>query len=200
MSARIHRKTRHLARDRARQWIEQREGVDRIVEQLHAHRFALGFRREDVDDVAADTVGALCQIELVAGVLHLRQAPQQLALVDSITAHQVQDHRQIGLWIAEAVDRGNRGDNDGVRTLEQRLGCREPHLLDVLVYRGVLLDKGIRGWDVRLRLVVVVVGDEVLHRIMWKELAELAVELGGEGFVVGEDHRGALYALDDTRN
>src|SRR3569623_228168 len=33
---------------------------------------------------------------------------------------------------------------------------------------------------------------------MWKELAEFAVELGGQRLVVGKDHRGALHLLDDA--
>ena len=44
--------------------------------------------------------------------------------------------------------------------------------------------------DVRLGLVVVVVRDEVLDRVLGEELPQLAVELGGQGLVVGEDQRG----------
>ena len=51
--------------------------------------------------------------------------------------------RQIRLRIAEAVDRRHRRDDDRVAALEQRLGRRQAHLLDVLVDRGVLLDVGV---------------------------------------------------------
>ena len=36
-------------------------------------------------------------------------------------------------------------------------------------------------------MVVVVVGHEILHRVLGEKLFELAVELGREGFVVGYD-------------
>jgi len=51
--------------------------------------------------------------------------------------------------------------------------------------------------DIGLGLVVVVVGDEVLDRVLGEELLELAVELGGQGLVVGDDQGRALDALDD---
>ena len=76
-----------------------------------------------------------------------------------------------------------------VRPLEQRLRGREAHLLHVLVDRGVLLDVGVGRGDVRLGLVVVVVGDEVLDRVAGEEFAHLAVELGREG-LVGREHQG----------
>ena len=56
------------------------------------------------------------------------------------------------------------------------------------------LDVGVGARDVGLGLVVVVVGDEVLDRVVGEEALELAVELGGERLVGREDERGALGA------
>ena len=61
------------------------------------------------------------------------------------------------------------------------------HLVDLVVDGGVLLDVGVGRGDVGLGLVVVVVGDEVLDGVVGEELLELAVELGRQGLVVGED-------------
>ncbi len=99
---------RHLARDRAGERIEQRQRVDGVVEQLDTDRFPLGLRREDVDDVAANTIRTLREIHLVARVLHVREPAEQLALIHLVAAHEVQHHRVIGARIAEAVDRGAR--------------------------------------------------------------------------------------------
>ena len=51
--------------------------------------------------------------------------------------------------------------------------------------------------DIGLRLVVVVVGDKVLHRIVGKKLLELGAQLGGQGLVVGQHQSGPLDLLDD---
>ena len=54
--------------------------------------------------------------------------------------------------------------------LEQGPGRRVAHAVDLLVDERVLLDVGVRGRDVGLWLVVVVVADEVLDRVVWEEL------------------------------
>jgi hypothetical protein len=82
--------------------------------------------------------------------------------------------------------------------LQQRLGRRQPHLLDVLVDRAVLVDEGVRRGDVGLGLVVVVVADEVLDRVVREEGLELAVQLRRQG-LVGRHHQGRLlHVLDDV--
>ena len=198
MGAGVDGEPRHLAGDRPGERIEQRDRIDAVIEQLDPHRLALGLGGKDVDDVPAHAVGALGEIQLVARVLHVGKAAQELALLEAVPALQVQHHGEVGLRIAQAVDRGHGRDDDRIRAFEQRLGRREAHLLDVLIHRGVLLDVGVRGGDVGLRLIVVVVGDEVLERVVRKELAELPVQLRREGLVMRQNHGGALHALDHT--
>jgi hypothetical protein len=70
-----------------------------------------------------------------------------------------------------------------VLPLQQGLGGRQAHLLDVLVDAGILLDEQVAGRHVGLRLVVVVIRDEVLHRVLREELAELGVQLRRQGLV-----------------
>ena len=106
----------------------------------------------------------------------------------------------VGGRIPEAVDRGHRGHDDAVALLQQRLRRREPHLFDVVVDRGVLLYVGVRRGDVGFRLVVVVIGDEVLDGVAGKELAHLAVELCGQRLVGGEHQGRAARLLDDLRH
>ena len=69
--------------------------------------------------------------------------------------------------------------------------------VDVVVPGRVLLDVEVGLRDVRLGLVVVVVGDEVLDRVRREELAELVAELRGERLVVRDHERRALQLLDD---
>ena len=71
-----------------------------------------------------------------------------------------------------------------------------PQPLDLVVDRGVLLDVGVRLRDVGLGLVVVVVGDEVLDRVVGQQLAELVGQLGGQG-LVGRHHQGRPLDLLD---
>ncbi len=59
----------------------------------------------------------------------------------------------------------------------------------------VLFDVRVGLGDVGLGLVVVVVGHEVLDRVVGQQLAELGGDLGGEGLVGLEDEGGALDPL-----
>ena len=73
-------------------------------------------------------------------------------------------------------------------------------LLDLLVDRSVLLDEGVGRGDVGLGLVVIVVGNEVHHRVVREKLLELACELRGKRLVGGEDKRGHLDRFDGFRH
>ena len=69
--------------------------------------------------------------------------------------------------------------------------------LDLVVDGGVLFDEGVRVGDVRLRLIVVIVGHEVFHGIFREEGPELLAQLGRQGLVVGQHQGGPLDPLDD---
>src|SRR3569623_465444 len=196
VALRVDRDARQLARDLAGQRVEHTDALDLLVEQLDAHGLGLRLRREDVDDLAAHAIGRAPQFDVVAGVLQLGEAAQHVALVHHVTARQVQHHAVIGLGITEAVDAGHGRDDDDVAPLHQRLGSREPHLLDVLVDRGVLLYVSVRRRHVGLGLVVVVIRNEIFHGVIGEELAHLAVELGRQGLVGRQDQRRALDLLD----
>jgi hypothetical protein len=104
VSTRIYGKPRHFARYGSRQRIEECERVYRVIEELHSDRFALGLRGKYVDDVATHAIGALRQVHVIAGVLHVSEAAQEPPLIDAVAPIQVQNHREVGLRIAQAVD------------------------------------------------------------------------------------------------
>jgi hypothetical protein len=70
------------------------------------------------------------------------------------------------------------------------------HAVDLVVDGRVLFNIGIGGGDVGLRLVVVVIADEVAHGTFREEFAELGGELRRERLVVRDDKRRALGFRD----
>ena len=123
---------------------------------------------------------------------------QQRVAVDDVALAQDLHVHLVGLGRAEAEDGAHAGDDDHVAAGEQRGGGGVPEAVDLLVDRRVLLDVEVARRDVRLGLVVVVVGDEVLDRVVGEERAELVAELGGERLVVRQHERRALQLLDDA--
>ena len=122
---------------------------------------------------------------IVALVLQVDELAQDAVAAVPATDAQPDDGRAVVDRRAEAVDAADRGDDDHVAALEQRPRGGVAQLVDLVVARRVLLDVRVAARQVRLGLVVVEVGDEVLDRVVREELAELAVELRGERLVVG---------------
>ena len=140
------------------------------------------------------------EVDLVARVLHLGEPADRVALRQCVAFLQVQDHAVVFGRVADAVDRGDGRHDHAVRSLENRLGGGKAHLLDVLVDRAVLLDVEVARGNVGFRLVVIVVRDEILDRVVGKELAELGIELRRERLVGGEHQRRAAGLRDHVRD
>ncbi len=66
------------------------------------------------------------------------------------------------------------------------------HAVDLFVDGGILLDIGVGARDIGFRLVVVVIGDEILDRVLREEVLHLRVELGRQRLVRREDEGRAL--------
>ena len=118
-------------------------------------------------------------------------------MIDKFAPGQVDNHLEVGIGVAQAVNGRDGGYNQTVFPLQQGLGGRQPHLLDMFIDRGILLDIRIRGRHIGFRLVVVVVRNEVLHRIVGEEFLELAVQLRRQRLVMRHDDSGPLQLLDD---
>ena len=180
----------HLAGER----VEVGDLLDLVAEHRDPVR-GLDVRRLHLDDVAAHPEAPTGEHRVVADVLRVDQRAEHLVAV--VLGADLQDEHFLAPLLrgAEAVDAAHGGDDHDVAAREQRARRAEPQARDVVVLRRVLLDVEVRLRDVRLGLVVVVVGDEVLDRVLREELAELVAELRGERLVVGDHERGPLELL-----
>ncbi len=135
------------------------------------------------------------EIYVVPLVLGLDELVEQVLPLHPIALLHVDEHAVVGLRRAQAVDARDTRHDEDVLTLEERIRRGEAQLVDLLVDGGVLLDVRVRGRDVGLGLVVVVVAHKEMDRVPGKEGLELAVELGSERLVVGHDEGGLLDVL-----
>src|ERR1700677_3833963 len=100
----------------------------------------------------------------------------------------------------DAVNARNAGDDDGVSPLEKRPRRAHAQLVELVVDRRFLVDIKVRRRNVRLRLVIIVIADEIFDRILREERLELVIKLRGEGLVVGKNQRWPIQRLDDLRH
>ncbi len=133
---------------------------------------------------------------LGAVVLNFHQLAQHGFARDGLALFEHQHHAVIGFRRADAVNAGDRGDDDHVAALEERARGAHAQLVELVVDRGFLLDEGVARGDVGLRLVVIVVADEIFDGVLREEGLELVEKLRGERLIVREHDRGAVDLLD----
>jgi hypothetical protein len=176
--------------------IDPPDPLDLISEELDPQRVPC-VGGVDLQHVPADSEPRTLESSVVALVLLGDQPAHDLPHVHRGAFDQLEAHLPVVLGVSQPVDAGHRGHHDHVAAFHQRGGGGEPHPLDLLVDGGVLLDVEVLARNVCLGLVVVVVGDEILHRVVGEEVLELPVELGGQRLVVREHEGRELRILDE---
>ncbi len=183
------------AQDLARGPVHLQDPLDLVAEELDPEDPLL-VGRHQVDDVAPDPEAKPRQVVVVALVLELGELAEEHLPPQRRAALDLQRLPHVILRRADSVDAADAGDDDHVAAGQQGLGGRVTKPVDLLVPGGILLDVGVGAGDVRLRLVVVVVADEVLDRVLGEQPAELGPELRRQRLVGAEDQRRALEPLD----
>ncbi len=151
---------------------------------------------EQLDGVAPDPELVADEVHVVALVGHVDELGEDGPLVALLPHLQHEELGGVLLGGTQAVDGRHRGHDDHVPPGQQGRGGGVAQPVDLVVDRAVLLDIGVGRGDVGLGLVVVVVGDEVLHPVLGEEVPELAGQLGGQALVGGEHQRRPLHPGD----
>src|SRR6185369_2617932 len=181
----------------AEQRVDRGDRINLVAPELDAVSLVL-VTRVDLDDVAAHAKSSALEVDVGTLVLQLDESLQQHIARHATAGFDEEQQTVVRVRVAKTVDARDARDYDYVATLEERAGRRHPQSIDFLVDDRFFFDVDVGGGNVRFGLVVVVIRDEILARILWKERAKLVEQLGGERFVVREHERGALRALDDT--
>ena len=177
--------------------VDVRDAVNLVAEKLHAHGMIRGVGRKNVNRVAADAEHVARKGNVVAFVADVDELAHEFLRIALLAGAQGDDHVGVVDRVAEAIDARHGRDDDHVPPLEQARRGRVAQALDLVIDGSILFDERVRVRDVRLRLVVVVVGDEILHGVVREKLLELAAQLRREDLVVREHERRPLDALDD---
>ena len=169
-------------------------GNDAVFQRRAQRRFHVS--RKNIDDPAFHSELAARELDLVPLIMDVDKLPDQ-AVAAHFPSHFERD-RPVGVGVgrADVIDTRDGGDDDDVAPGEQRARRFQAQAVDAVVDRGIFFDVGVRGGDVGLGLVVVVVGDEKLNGVFREEGFELGVQLRGENLVRRENQRGALQLRD----
>ncbi len=141
---------------------------------------------DDLQNIAPQSKSGPLKSKLIPPVLEEHKLAKDLVQIVFPPDLQGEGHGVIVLGGTKTVDAGNRGHDDHVPALKEAGGGGMAQAIDLLVYLRVLFDVGVGFGDIGLGLVVVVVGNEIVHGVIREKLAEFPVKLGGEGLVVGD--------------
>ena len=109
---------------------------------------------------------------------------------DPLAHFEMEEHFPIVLRSTQAIDAGDRGYDDHIGALNQRPRCAKAHFFNTVIDSEVFFNIGVGACNVGLRLIVVIIGDEILNGVVGKEGFKLLKKLSRKGFVVSEDEGG----------
>ena len=168
-----------------------------VSEEFHADRLLVLARGNDLDHVAPDAEGTAVKIRIVALVLDVNQVPDQLLATVFHAGAQGQHLPFVLARIAHGIDTADRRNNNDILPLAQGCCGGMAQAVDLVVDGRVLFDGGVGRSDVSLRLVVIIITDEIFHAAVREERLQLAAQLGRERLVVRDDERRHLHLLND---
>ena len=184
----------------AGQRVNTADAVHLITEKLDTDNILVRVYRPDFHRVAAHAEAVALERNVVALVLNVYQSVDELLAAHLHARTDGNDHALVVDRVAERVNARNRGHDDNIAPFAQRRGRRVTQTVDFIIDGGILLNIGVGRGDIRLRLVIIVVGYEIFYRILGKKFAQLGAELCGQRFIVREHQRRALGLLDDVRH
>ena len=184
----------HLAGD----GVDLTQPLDLIPEKLHPDGGITGVGGIDLHHIPTDPELVADKVHIVALILDLHQLFDQLIPVLLHPKPQGDDHVPVINRVAQGVDAGNAGNDNYIPPFRQSRGSGVAQLLDLIVDGAVLFNIGVGGGDIGFRLIVIVVGDEILHRIVGEKLPELTAQLGRQGLIMGQHQRRPVDLGDDV--
>ena len=174
--------------------------VDLVAEKFHADAvFQLSFG-DHLHSVPPNAEIPPFKRYVVALILNVHQTAQQLFRRHFHPRTQGNHLPLILAGVAHGINAGNGGDNNHVVPLLQGGGGAVAQTVDFQIDGSVLFDVGIGRRNIGFRLVIIVIGNEIFHRAVREKGLELAAQLGGQRFVVGDHQGGPLHLFDDGRH
>ena len=148
------------------------QAVYLVVEKLNPQSSLGLVGGNDLHGVSPHTEAVARQRQVIAVVAVEDQLSDQLLPAHDHARAQRDNQIAVLLRIAQRINAGHGRNNDDVPALKQCRGGGMAQAVDLIVDQRVLLNVHIFAGNVGLRLVVVVVGNKILHRRIRKKGTE----------------------------
>ena len=188
-----------VVHDLARQRIDAAQPLDGVAKGVDSQRLLL-VTGPQLNNVTAHAKTAALKVRRGARVVDVHQAAQEVAAIQLFARSQQNQTSPVLVRISQPVDGTDTGHDNHIPTRQQTAGGPQTQTINLVVDRSIFLDVGVACWQVGLGLIVVIVADEELDRVAWKETRQFAIQLRGQGFIVREHQRRTLHTLNQLRN
>ena len=180
----------------AGQGVEIADAVDLISKEFHTDGVVFIVSGIDLHRVAPDTEVVALKGNVIALIANFHKTAEQIVPVP-LRTHAKRHHQFCKIIrFAQTVNAGNGGHHDHIPSFQQGAGGAQTQAVDLIIGGRILGDIGIRVGDIRLGLVVIVIGYEVFHRVVGEKLLELCTQLSRQSLIVCQNQRGPLGLLN----
>ena len=180
--------------------VDRSHAVDLVTEEFNSYSILIIVGRDDFKCVPLHPERTAVEIHLISLILHIDEFTDELIAVFGHTGANGGHHICKILRSTDAIDARDGCNNDDIAALAQGRQSGQTQLVNLVIDGGVLGNVGVRRWHIRLRLVIIIVGNEVLDGILREEFLEFTVELGRQSLIVRYDQRGLLELGDYVRH
>ena len=163
--------------------IEFRERIHFVPKHFNPNSHIIFRSRKYINRISPHPESVSGEIHIIPHVLHIHQFFNNLVPIDFLSRTEGQAHGTVVFRIPQTIDAGHRGYDDDILPFKEGHGGRMTQPVDFFIPGGILFYIGIRLGYIGFGLVVIVVADEIVHRVVRKEILELTGCLCRQGFV-----------------
>ena len=157
----------------AAQRIHFTDSFNFIIKHFDAKNKGIRMTRCNLDHITADTKGSPQHIHVVSRILSCDQLSHQLLAIDDVSYTDREKHLPILLRIAGTVNTCDRGYDNRIPSFQNGIDSGHTQHIQLHIGCRILINIGIRAWNIRLRLIIIKVGYKVFHPVVGKEFLKL---------------------------
>ena len=159
------------------------DSVYLIAKELHTNCEFIIIGQVNVHNIPADAELVANEIYIISFILQFNQTCAELITIHLHSRAQTDDHAAVINGIAQRVNAGDTRHNNHVAAFRKCRRSGMAETVNLIIDCAVFFNIGICRRNIGLRLIIVVVADEILHRIVREKAAHLSTDLAGQCFV-----------------
>ena len=166
-----------LSVDLPRRHVVFQEALYLVPKHLNAHRPVIVSGGEHFNDVAPHAEFSSVKSHVVALILNGDKFPQDGVPIDLLPLVEGHHHLVVALWGTKTINTGHAGHHDDIPALKEGTGGRMTQFINFVIDGSVLFNIGVRRWNVRLRLIKIIITHKIAYIIFREKRLKFAGQL-----------------------